>query len=146
MCRIIAEILDIKVYFIILSTTKCLVIYSCKFTTEGMSLILFSDNSPLREGSLLPRGSSVLVQGNHLGTVVYVGHSRHLPRKPSLTQHYHSAPITSANNGTNEPTLKLDTQHHPPTASSNTTNYVNSPLGVTITLWPPGELHPLPCI
>ncbi|KAG0714228.1 hypothetical protein GWK47_014498 [Chionoecetes opilio] len=61
------------------------------------------------EGSLLPRGSTVLVGGRRVGTVVYFGHRKHQGRGPGTPQ----AP------GTLEPPA--------------------SPLGVTVLLWPPGE-------
>ncbi|KAG0730500.1 hypothetical protein GWK47_028158 [Chionoecetes opilio] len=61
------------------------------------------------EGSLLPRGSTVLVGGRRVGTVVYFGHRKHQGRGPGTPQ----APRTC----------------EPPA----------SPLGVTVLLWPPDE-------
>ncbi|XP_071535404.1 uncharacterized protein [Panulirus ornatus] len=95
------------------------------------------------EGSLLPRGSKVLVQGDHIGTVVYLGHHKHPLRYSSVSQH-HIQP--SAATSINQTVIAE-------ASDSSSKNIINetcealdvsslSPLGVTITLWPPdqGEL------
>ncbi|KAK8384470.1 hypothetical protein O3P69_009345 [Scylla paramamosain] len=76
------------------------------------------------EGSLLPRGSAVLVRGRRVGTVVYFGHRKHQAR------------------GSDGPAAPLLPPPAPGTHDLPADECARSlacPLGVTVQLWPPDE-------
>lgn len=84
------------------------------------------------EGSLLPRGSMVLVRGDMVGTVIYFGHRRHpIPHKGmqylSPTSNHIQAYSALCNGGA----LMDD--------AGSLADVTSSPLGVTIALWSPGK-------
>ncbi|KAK4314763.1 hypothetical protein Pmani_013964 [Petrolisthes manimaculis] len=87
------------------------------------------------EGPLLPRGSMVLVRGDMVGTVIYIGHRRHpFPNKGMQYLSPTSSPTQASSVLWNGGVVMDDV--------GNSADVASSPLGVTIALWSPdqGEL------
>lgn len=92
------------------------------------------------EGSLLPRGSRVLVQGDQIGTVIYLGHRKHPLRNSGINRHHLQASATTSINQTVIAEASDDSAKNIVDEIYGTLDVSTvSPLGVTITLWPPGR-------
>lgn len=91
-----------------------------------------------KDGLLLPQGSTVLVQGDRIGTVVYFGHCKYPSRSSSVPQHHlQGSSITSINEKI-IPENKVESSKKIAEDGWYTSEVTTaSPLGVTITLWPP---------
>lgn len=106
------------------------------------------------EGSLLPRGSTVLVSGQRVGTVVYFGHCRHQAKGASSPHRLKASPTPQQQQ---QLPSSPSTQQAPTTGSSPPPPHQQlplpaapsscdgpqvgpaSPIGVTVILWPPDE-------
>ncbi|XP_042228655.1 uncharacterized protein LOC121870771 isoform X2 [Homarus americanus] len=92
------------------------------------------------EGSLLPQGSKVLVQGDRIGTVMYFGHNKYSSVISCLPRHHLKA---SASTSTTQAAITEASVESSKMISDETDGVVSvdstSPIGVTITLWPPDQ-------
>lgn len=92
-----------------------------------------------REGALLPPGSRVLVRGDHVGTVLYLGHDKY-PTK-QMKSYFCPSQDPSENSKRQviseesmETSIDIADDDVPPCVPVR-------PVGVTIRLWPPGRNH-----
>lgn len=92
-----------------------------------------------REGALLPPGSRVLVRGDHVGTVLYLGHDKY-PTKQMKNYFWPSQ--EQAENGKRQAISEESMETGIDIAEDEVPPCVPvRPVGVTIRLWPPGMYH-----